>query len=75
MTKLDLVLARLKQLPPEKQEHIAGEIEFMLDHDDGEGPFLTDEQWAEVEAELRNPDPNPIPHEEIVAEFEKKYGR
>ncbi|MCC6788928.1 MAG: hypothetical protein IT547_13935 [Hyphomonadaceae bacterium] len=73
MTKLDLVLARIKQLPPERQDYFAMEIEFMLDHDNGEG-ILTDEQWAEVEAELRNPDPNPIPHDELVAEFEEKYG-
>jgi hypothetical protein len=75
MTKLDLVLARIRQLPPDRQETIAVEIEFMLDHDGDEGSLLTDEQWAEVEEELRNPDPNPIPHEDIVAEFEKKYGR
>ena len=74
MTKLDLVLARIKQLPPDKQEYFAMEIEFMLDHDGDEG-LLTDEQWAEVEAELQNPDANTIPHEEIVAEFEEKYGQ
>lgn len=74
MTKLDLVLARIKQLSVEQQEIIAAEIQFMLDHHDG-GSLLTDEQWAEVEAELKNPDQAPIPHEDIVAEFEQKYGR
>jgi hypothetical protein len=75
MSKLDLVLARIKNLPPDRQEMIAVEIEFILDHANDEGSLLTEEQWAEVEEELRNPDLNPIPHEDIVAEFEKKYGR
>lgn len=75
MTKLDLVLERIRQLPPERQEMIAVEMEFWLDHDEGGESLLTDEQWAEVAAELANPSPDLIPHEQVVAEFEKKYGR
>jgi hypothetical protein len=73
MTKLDLVLARIKQLSPERQEYIAVEIEFMLDHDDGESR-LTDEQWAEVKAELANEDADEIPHAQVVREMREKYG-
>jgi hypothetical protein len=69
MTKLDLVLARIKQLPPEKQEYFAMEIEFMLDHDDGEGPFLTDEQWADLRRRAEEDQGPPISHEDIVQEF------
>jgi hypothetical protein len=73
MTKLDLVLARIKQLPPEKQEYFAMEIEFMLDHDDGESR-LTDEQWAEVQAELAQEDSEEIPHTQVVREMREKFG-
>jgi len=72
MTKLDLVLARIKQLPPEKQEYFAMEIEFMLDHEGG-GSLLTDEQWSAVEAELANEGAEEIPHEQVVAEMRAKF--
>ena len=74
MTKLDLVLERVRQLPPERQEAIAVEMEFLL-RDEAEASLLTAEQWAEVEAELADPNPELIPHEQVVAEFEKKFGR
>lgn len=72
MTKLDLVLARLRKLPIERQEAIAEEIEFRLDHE-AEGSVLTDEQWAEIEPTL-DEDQEEIPHEKIVAEFGAKPG-
>ena len=75
MTKLDLVLTRIRQLPPDKQEAMAVEMEFMLDHDEDESSLLTDEQRAELDRRLADPNPEYIPHEEVVAEFEKKYGR
>lgn len=74
MTKLDMVLERIRQLPPDRQDAIAADLEILL-WDEEQGTLLTDEQWAEVEAELANPDQDYIPHEEIVAEFEKKYGQ
>jgi toxin ParE1/3/4 len=51
MTKLDLVLARIRQLPPEQQEAFAEQIEYALDHQ-GAGSLLTDEEWAEIEPTL-----------------------
>ncbi|HYD89387.1 MAG TPA: hypothetical protein VEA80_18050 [Vitreimonas sp.] len=66
MTKLDLVLARLKELPPDRQDMIAVEIEFMLDHPE---PLLTDEQRAELRRRAEEEQGDPIPHEDIVAEF------
>jgi hypothetical protein len=74
MTKLDLVLARLKDLPPDQQERYAVEIEFMLDHGIGAGSALTDEQWAEVEAGLKSEDGEEIPHAKVVAEMRAKFG-
>ena len=38
MTQLDIVIERLKALPPAEQEALAAEIEFMLE---GEAPTLT----------------------------------
>ncbi|HET9230739.1 MAG TPA: hypothetical protein VFO00_05595 [Vitreimonas sp.] len=74
MTKLDLVLARIKELPPERQEMIAVEIEFMLDHDLGDG-LLTSEQEAELDRRLADPNKKYVSHEDVAAFFEKKYGR
>jgi hypothetical protein len=66
MTKLESIIARIKQLPAERQDHIAAEIEFMLDHDYGES-LLTKEQWAEVEAALNDPSEPTVPHEQVFA--------
>lgn len=72
MTKLDLVLARIRQLPPEQQEALAEQIEYALDHQ-GAGSLLTDEEWAEIEPTL-DEDQEEIPHAQVVAEMRAKYG-
>lgn len=72
MTKLDLVLARIRQLPPEQQEAFAAEIEYALDHRGAES-VLTDEEWAEIEPTL-DEDQEEIPHAQVVAEMRAKYG-
>jgi hypothetical protein len=74
MTKLDLVLARLRQLPPEEQDAIAKEIEFMLDHGTMDS-VLTPEQEAELARRLADPDRKYVSHEDVFAHLEKKYGR
>ena len=74
MTKLDLVLARIKQLPPEQQEIIASEIEFMLDHE-GADYTLTPEQEAELARRLADPSREYVSHEDVGKYFEKKFGR
>ena len=68
MTKLDLVLARIRQLSPERQEALAHEIELRLDNADEEGSLLTDEEWAAIEPTL-DEDQEEIPHAEIVKEL------
>jgi hypothetical protein len=72
MTKLDLVLARIRQLSPEQQETFAEQIEFALDSQSG-GSLLTDEEWAEIEPTL-DEDQDEIPHAQVVAEMRAKYG-
>lgn len=74
MTKLDTVFERIRQLPQDRQDAIAIDLEFILE-DEERGPLLTDEQWAEVKAELANPNQEMVPHEQVVAEFEEKYGK
>ena len=74
MTKLDLVLERIRQLPQERQDMMAVEMEFWLDHDDG-ASHLTAEQEAELNRRLSDPDRKYISHQEVGAYFEKKYGR
>ena len=73
MSKLDEVIERIRQLPPERQEAIAVEIEFALDRQTGESA-LSDAQWAEVEADLANEDDEEIPHAQVVREMQAKYG-
>ncbi len=72
MTKLDLVLARIRQLPPGQQEALAAEIEYRLDNVGGRS-FFTDEEWAEIEPTLHE-DEEEIPHAQVVAEMREKYG-
>lgn len=73
MTKLDLVLERIRKLPQERQDAIAAEMELMLDHD-GES-LLTDEQWADLRLRMDQDQGPPIPHEDIVSEFLPKRSR
>lgn len=74
MTKLDAVLERIRQLPQDRQDAIAVDMEFLL-QDQEDGARLTDEQEAELQRRLADPNKTYISHEDIVAEFEAKYGR
>jgi hypothetical protein len=71
MTKLDLVLARIRKLPPERQEALAEEIAFRLDTET-QGSAFTDEEWAKFEPTL-DEDNEEIPHEQVAAELRAKY--
>jgi hypothetical protein len=72
MTKLDLVLARLRQLPREKQDAIAQEIEFRLDHDNARGSVFSDTEWAAIEASM-DVAGDDIAHDLVVAEMDAKF--
>ena len=71
MTKLDLVLARLRKLPLERQEEIAREIDYRLDREEQNSVF-TDAEWAEIEATM-NDGGDDIPHEGVVAEMRSRF--
>jgi hypothetical protein len=71
MTKLDLVLARLRKLSPERQEAIAAEIELVLDSDE-RGSVFNDKEWAAIEASMIEGDVL-IRHEQVVAEMGAKF--
>ncbi|MCR6646457.1 MAG: hypothetical protein NVV62_19045 [Terricaulis sp.] len=71
MTKLDLVLARIRQLPPERQEAVALYIDLIL-QDEESGSVFTDEEWADIEPTLDEGGPT-MSHEEFAAEIRSKY--
>ncbi len=71
MTRLEAVIEKLRALPAEEQESWAAEIEFLLDNP---APVLSPEEWAELDRRMNDPDEARIPHEEVVAFLEKKYG-
>jgi hypothetical protein len=74
MTKLEMVLERVRQLPQSRQDEIAKEVEFLLDHEGGES-LLTPEQEAELGRRLADPARKFVSHEEVGAYFQKKYGQ
>lgn len=69
MTKFDLLLSRIRKLPPERQDALAIQIDFMLDDEEGES-ILTDEQWAQVEAARANKTEPVTPHEQVFSRLE-----
>ncbi|MES1157000.1 MAG: hypothetical protein ABUL73_04385 [Alphaproteobacteria bacterium] len=74
MTKLEMVLERIRQLPQERQDAIALEMEFLLE-DESEAPVLTPEQEAELDSRLNDSAREYVSHDEVRAYFEKKFGR
>ncbi len=70
MTKLDLVLDRIRKLPPERQEQLAIEIDFILDDEEKNDSVLTDAQWAQVRAAIANTDEAVSTHEDVFARLE-----
>lgn len=74
MTKLDLVLARIRQLPPEEQEALAEQIEYALDHQRS-GSLLTDEQWAEVDSALADESEPTSAHEEVFSRLRNQAAK
>lgn len=71
MTKLDLALARIARLPPDRQEAIAAELEFLLDGEESGESLLTDEQWAEVQRRLQDVNDPLLSHEEVVRSLQE----
>ncbi len=74
MSKLDLVLERVRLLPVERQEVIALEIDLLL-REEAAGGLLTDAQWADLRERMALPQGDPIAHADMVVEMERKFAR
>lgn len=70
MTKLDLLLARIRKLSAEQQESVVEEIDFIVEGVEQGGSVLTDEQWAQVEAALADRHESTSTHEDVFARLE-----
>jgi hypothetical protein len=70
MTKLDLLLQRIRKLPPEQQEVVAEEIDFILEGVEQPGSALTAVRWAEVRAALADKNEPTSSHEDVFARLE-----
>lgn len=73
MTKLDLVIERIRQLPQAEQDVIIAEMEFLLEH--GSESLLTDEQWAEVDAALADKDEPSAPHDDVFSRLRSQTAK
>lgn len=73
MTKLDLVIERIRQLPQAEQDVIIADLEAALDYG-GESP-LTAEQRAELALRLGDTNKQYVPHDQVVVHFEQKFGQ
>ena len=73
MTKLEAVFERLRQLPQAEQDILIADLEAALDF--GVESPLSEAQQAELARRLADTDKQYIPHDEVVAYFEKKFGR
>lgn len=66
MTKLEAVLERVRQLPQDRQDAIAVELELLLKYPPPSASVLSDEQWAEVEAALADSTEETVPHDQVM---------
>lgn len=70
MTKLDLLLARIRKLSPEQQAAVVEEIDFIVEGAEEGGSVLTDAQWAQVEAALATKSEPTSSHDDVFARLE-----
>lgn len=67
MTRLDAIIERIRDLPPERQEIIAAGIDLLLEDETGTASRLTPEQWAEIERALQEHDEPEADHADVMA--------
>ncbi len=65
------ILDRVLSWPPERQADVANMVE-MMEEQDQSALRLTDEQVAEVERRLADPNPKFIPLEEVRERFARR---
>ncbi len=66
MGKLDLVLEKIRQLPEERQEALAVQLEILIE-DEAQESLLTDAQWAEVREALADEAEPTSRHQDVFA--------
>ncbi len=73
MTKMEMAIAKLLALPPERQEELA---DYLIDLAEGEEhPYqLTDEQLADVELSKKEADEGKFASEAEIAALWKRAG-
>jgi hypothetical protein len=69
--QLKEILDRVLSWPPERQADVAHMVE-MMEEQDQSAPRLTDEQVAEVERRLADPNPKFISLEEVRERFARR---
>ena len=72
MTRLEAAIERLRALPEDEQEKLAGEIENLLSEPTS---ILSREQWLEVEHELDSDDGVRVPHPDVMMRMRARFGR
>lgn len=72
MTRIDIVIDRLRALPEAEQDMLAGEIENLLAEP---ASLLTAAQWREVEAEIDTDDGVRLSHADVLARLRVRFGR
>ncbi len=75
MSKLEAVLERLAKLPPDRQETMAAELDFLMDMEENPFPVLSPAQNAVLAERLAAGQAELLTHADVVAHFETKFGR
>jgi|CXWL01.1.fsa_nt_gi hypothetical protein len=73
MTKLDLVIERIRRLPQDEQDIILAEVESLLDQ--GQPSPLTPAQQVELARRLADANTEYVAHDQVVAHLTQKFGR
>jgi hypothetical protein len=65
MSKLDRALKKLRDLPEERQEAVAQQLLWLIEDEQSGESLLTDEQWAELDRRLADPNPEYVDHDQV----------
>jgi hypothetical protein len=71
-TRIEAVIDRLRELPEQEQEMLAGEIEALLMEP---ASLLTPSQWRAVEDEIDTDDAVRLSHADVMGRMRTRFGR
>ena len=74
MSKMERAIAKLRALPPERQEELAEYVAEIAEEGTPYRSQLTDEQLAEVQLGIKEADEGKFATEEEMAALWKKFG-